>query len=472
MHAFHGIAWLGTGTVAAQLFRFARNIILTRLLAPEAFGLMAIVLSVSSTVDMFAEIGIKEAVIQNARGHEREYVNSAWWLSFCRSLLIYALLFFGAPYIAKFYRNAELTSLMRTALLGVIFIGAMSSRAFVALKLMDFKKWSIIQCGGNIGGTVMAVVLTYFLRSVWALAIAYAAECAIFSILSYIVCPFRPRFELDHHSARDLLRFSRGVFGLSFLNLLFARADVFVLGRIVSANQLGIYTIAIYLAQVPSSFVLTLLGQMLLPMYSRLQEDSARVNRILLQVTSLILALFMPVFMFVVLSGRATLSLLYGTRYGVGSTVLLLAALVAFINVVNGQITTVLYAAGRPQLHRRCVALMAAVMIVLVYPAVLHFGTAGAQVASLVAVIAGYGWQLRQISRLTGFNSVSHVKRFALPGIVFGGLLAITAGVRHSLEFTSPIPDLIFGMTASLLALGLGTLVFARARRSIRIATI
>ena len=297
-HAFRGGVWLGSGSMVAQVFRFARNIVLTRLLAPDAFGLMAIVLSISSIMDNFTEIGIKEAILQNPNGAEPRYVNSAWWLSFGRSLGLYAVAFFCAPWVGRFYANPELVPLTRTALLSVVFIGAMSARGFVALKNMDFKRWTAIQYGSNIGGTLLTIGLTFFLRSVWALAIGFVAEYALLCLFSFVLCPFLPRFSIDSAAAKDLLQFSKGIFGLSFLNLVFARTDVFVLGKLLPASQLGVYTIATYLAQVPAGFALALLGQILMPMYSKIQGENARINRILGLVTSAIAALLMPAFMF------------------------------------------------------------------------------------------------------------------------------------------------------------------------------
>ena len=93
-----GGLWLGAGSGSEQCLRLARNMILTRVLAPEAFGLMAIVLSVNAAFESFTQIGIKEAIIQNPNGHEKAYLNGAWWLSLGRSLALYLLVFCAAPY--------------------------------------------------------------------------------------------------------------------------------------------------------------------------------------------------------------------------------------------------------------------------------------------------------------------------------------------------------------------------------------
>jgi O-antigen/teichoic acid export membrane protein len=470
--ALKGGTLLGIGSVVAQFTRFGRNIILTRLLAPGSFGIMAIVLSVSSMMDSFTEIGIKEAIIQNENGHEDRYINSAWWLSFVRSLFIYGLIFICAPRVASFYHNPTLTSLMRVALLSVVFNGAMSPRAFVALKLMNFKKWTCIVYGSNIAGTVITVTLTFVLRSVWALAIGFAAEYAMLCVISYILCPFRPSYKIHKDSAHDLLRFSQGVFGLSFLNLIFTRTDIFVLGRMISADQLGYYTIAANLAQVPASFAMNWLVQILMPLFSHLKQDYVRINNTFAKVTSTIVILFIPALLFVVLTGRTLLSVLYGPRYASAYWPLVVAVLIAFVNMANGQITTVLYASGKPQLHRICVTIMAIVMIVLIYPAVRIWGTTGAQLAGLVAIMVGYTVQIGQIKSLTGFRFSQYGRRFMIS--LAGGLCVFVMAMiaRSSMQLVGPLVSVIYGMGAAILALAVSVFVTVREnRRDVRVAT-
>jgi O-antigen/teichoic acid export membrane protein len=454
-HMFRGGTWLGIGSVFEQVFRMGRNMLLTRLLVPEAFGVMAIVYSASSIVDMLTEIGVKEAIIQHPHGSDHRYVNSAWWLAFGRGIGIYAILFAVAPWVAKFYGNAELAPLMRTALLSIIFLGAQSSKAFVALKEMKFKRWVLVQSGGGICGSLVVVALAFFVRSVWALAIGYAAENFMRCVISFVICPFRPRLELDKQSVKDLLTFSRGVFGLSVLNLIFARTDIFVLGKLYPAAQLGIYTMAIYLIQVPTSFITNVLGQTLMPSFARIQEEHSRINRIVIRVTSMIVLLGMPALIFIVLSSRSLLSILYGPRYFSAALPLSVASLVALVSLVNSIITMVFYATGRPQFHRRCVFIMAVLMIVLIYPAVKEFGMVGGQVAALISVVAGYGVQLVRMRHLTQLSFVQYSRTFPFPIIVSCVVFGLFMAIGRLVVMNGALFNLSLGLLGCVLALSI-----------------
>ena len=291
---FRGGIWMGAGSFSEQLTRFGRNMILTRLLAPEAFGTMAVVLSAGSVIQMVTDIGVKEAIIQNPRGSEDDYLSAAWWIASFRALSIYACIFLLAPVLSKFYGNHELIPLLRVVALSVVFEGTLSSKAYVAIKNMSFKKWAAIHHGGGIGGVILTLILSLFIRDVWALVLGNVAESAMRWALSYVLCPYAPLASWNRQAARDLLRFSRGLFGLSFLNLIFTRADVFVLAKLYSPAALGFYVMGIYLVQTPAGFLMNLLGQTLLPTFSKVQGNKVRENRILLQLNSLLVQLGMP----------------------------------------------------------------------------------------------------------------------------------------------------------------------------------
>jgi O-antigen/teichoic acid export membrane protein len=289
--AMRGGAWLGAGSVAEQAVRFARNILLARILAPGAFGTMAIVVSSASLVDMLTDVGVKAAIIQSPRGGEAAYLNASWWLGLCRSVFSYSIIFAMAPWVSHFYGRPEMSGLLRVALLSVIFNGAMSPRSALVQREMKLGRWAAITNGGGICGVTLTVALSFYMRDVWALAIGYCGENAFRFLLSYALCPGIPSRHFDWSVTRELLTFSRGIFGLSILNLIIARADVFVLGRLYPLPALGLYTMAVTLVTTPSVFCTNMLGQTLLPALSSVQEDTERLNRILVEVTSWLLVL-------------------------------------------------------------------------------------------------------------------------------------------------------------------------------------
>ncbi len=453
---------MGLGSLAEQSVRFGRNMLLTRMLAPEAFGLMAMVLSAATLIQVLVDVGAREAIVQNPKGSEEGHVVAAWWMTVGRALSIYGMVYVLAPLAARFYGHAELTALARVAILSIVFDGLMSPRAIVAQKEMKFAKVAAIDNGGSICGVLITVILSFYLRDVWALVIGFCSENAIRCILSFIVCPFRPRIPKDLAAFRDLLRFSRGMVGLTLLNFIFSRADIFVLGKLYSSADIGLYSMAVYLVQTPVTFLVRIITQTLFPTFSHIQDDPDRGNRILLKAMSATLLVGLPGLVFVAYCGRSLLTVVYGPRYGAASIALILAAGAALLNVLNSQITMVFYAQGLPQLHRRAVAAMAALVIVFTYPLTKEFGLWGAQLAVLIAIAVGYLLQVERVRKVTGLKLSEYRKNFAVPitislFAVFACLAAKSAGL-----LLRPLPTILFGMLGGLITFGVAFAYFFR----------
>ena len=443
-----GAALLGSASLGEQASRFARNMLLTRLLAPSAFGTMAIVMSSASVIGSLTDVGLRVSVIRNPRGREPAYLNAAWWLAMGRSSGVYAICFVIAPWVARFYGNLELCALLRVTLLSVLLEGAMSPRSCLPQKEMKFGRWAAISNGGAVCGVILTVILSFVLRDVWALAIGYFSENVFRCLLSYILCPGLPSLGWDRHAARDLLSYSRGAYGLSFLNLIFTRTDIFVLAKLCSPTALGLYAMAVYLVQTPTGFIQNMVGSTLVPAFAHVQEDQQRINRVLLEATSWLIVLGLPVVVVIWMCAPSILRVTYGVRYLKSAGPLAIASTVAFVSILNGVITDAFSALGRPALHRRAVAASAVIMIVAIYPACKMLGVAGAQFAALAAIGASYFLQIMRIRSLTGLNLARYGTAFLRAGLVCAALLCGGLCIRFLRLAENSALQLAFGLCA------------------------
>lgn len=450
-----GAALLGGASLGEQASRFARNMLLTRLLAPSAFGTMAIVLSSASVIGSLTDVGLRISVIRNPRGQEPAYLNAAWWMAMGRSFGVYAICFVMAPFAARFYGNLELSALLRVALLGALLEGAMSPRSVQPQREMKFGRWAVITNGGAVCGVILTVILSFVLRDVWALAIGYCSENAFRCLLSYILCPGLPSLGWDKKAARDLLSYSRGAYGLSFLNLIFTRTDIFVLGKLYSPTALGLYVMAVYLVQTPTGFIQNMVGSTLVPAFAHVQEDHRRINRILLEATSWLVVIGLPLVVVIWLYAPSLLRVTYGARYLKSAGPLAVGSAVAFISILNGVITDIFSALGRPALHRRAVAASAIVMVITIYPACKIFGMVGAQIAALLAIGASYLLQTMRIRSLTGLSLAQYGAAFVRAGIVCAVLLCGGLCIQYLRLAEGSAIQLALGLCTVLLAYGI-----------------
>lgn len=421
---FRGGAWLGAGSMVEQGLRFLRNMILARLLLPEAFGLMAIVLSVSHLLQVLTSVGGKEAIIQHPEGASRTYLNGTWWLLFARSLLLYLVAFASAPAISWFYEEAQLTALLRVGCLSILLSGAVSPRAFVALKQMKYGKWVAIQQGAGALGVLATLALALLIGGVWALVLGAVAESVLRVTLSFILCPFRPGFEFDREHWKALLSYARGIFGLPALMLVYSEGSVFALGKMADKHQLGLFAMALALSRIPG-LIGKLLVDLLLPAFAEVQKDTARINRHLLQSTTAIVLVCMPMLAFVALYSRSILTLVYGPQYAEGADALTFLFANEMLMTCNIPLASVYYMCfGQPALLRKFSFLRAVLMVLFIVPAIQYFGLAGAALAPLCAMIISYYFQLRRMKSLTDLD-VSGYSRVFLQGLLFSFPVAL-----------------------------------------------
>jgi len=410
--ATRGSLWLGAGNAADRALRLVRNMILVRLLSPEIFGVMAIILAINQAFESFSELGISKSIIQNPRGHESTFLNGAWWLSFSRSMGLYVFGFIGAPWIANFYANPELVPLIRVAFLCIIFNGAMSPKVHVAIKQMQYWRWVALFHGAGLVGTGLTIILAIFFKNVWALVIGFVAEAVARFFLSFILCPYRPDLKFEKETLRAIIKFARGVFGLPILTFIFMRADIFVVGKLCTAYKLRLYSMAYALAQVPFQTITSIMNQLILPIFSKKQNEKNWLNQAVLDITSAIAYFFSPLVPLIAIYGKDLLKLLYGEQYvqvSIPFTVLFASLMIRTCGI---PIVQVYWSLGRPELHRLFTGIRTILIIITIYPAVKLFGLIGAAAAGLISTIIAYFFQVIVLRKHTQLNVYKYLLIF------------------------------------------------------------
>lgn len=458
---FRGGAVLGMGSGAEYGLRFIRNMILARLLAPEAFGLMAIILSVSSLFQVLTGLGIMESIVQNPRGAEKPYLNGAWWLAAGRGLILYMAVFIAAPWVAGFYNAPELKTLLRVAFVCVVAQGALSSAAYVAMKQMRYGRWALIQNGGSAIGIVTTVVLAFHFKGVWALVLGYATEGIARCALSYIICPFLPGFHFEREHWNELIRFAKGILGLPLLVLIYAEGSIFTVGKICTKGELGIFAMALALAKLPR-MASGILGELFVPAFSKLQRDPASINKALYKVTTIATLLMLPLFCFVLAYGREILEVAFGSKYASGYLLLIFLFANEVVFLCNVPLASVFVGVGQPALLRRAALIRALLVLVLIVPATLIWGAPGGAIVPFVAVAVAYLFQLLQVKKLTALN-LANFPAILLRSALFALPVAAVWFFGNWLPgLTSPVGNLIAHLALCSLLYAIGGLIFCQ----------
>lgn len=404
-----GVVALGVGTVAERILRLVRNMILARLLAPDDFGLMAIVLSVLVLLGCVTDVGVRQSIIHHQEGGKRGYLNIAWWVQVVRGIGLFITVWLVAPAICRFYGKPELLNLLRVSLLVVIFNALTSPRLYVLDKEFRFVKALCLIQGSSVLGTAVAIGLAFYMQNVWVLVIGQIVQIGVQCLLSHILCPFRPMLKIDRRYLKEFLKFGRGMLGLAFLTVISMQTDVFVLAKLLPSEQLGMYALALSLARQPVMLFSGTIGRVLLPVFAEKQNDRKALCDAVLKILKSILLFGVPIVVITAFGAKTILSVIYGARYGAVAVPFALLCFAMLFYVQAIVLSQIYMGIGMPHLHRRYVVLLASLIISLIYPGIKFFGLVGAAGVLLFSNAAAVFMQIIWMKSVIGLRFKDYI---------------------------------------------------------------
>lgn len=460
---------LMAGSLIENLFRFIRNVILVRLLVPEVFGLMAMVLASVAVMEALTEVGLKQSLIQHKNGSEEGFLNIVWWLSLFRGIILYIIGYLIAPLICGFYQKPDLLPLIRVGFLSILLGSLISPKVHVLEKEMRFKGWVFLTQGSGVLGVSITLVLSFSNPSAWALVLGYVAESLFKSALSFIFYPVRPSTIFDKNFLIDISTFSKKMFGLPILMMLFVQTDVFVIGRILSMQELGMYSLAKSLAEMPNTFLSRIVQPIILPTLVQIQDEKAKLKERMLSLTKWSTVLGLPFVSFLFVFANPILSIVYGPEY---SAVAISFGLLSFYNLIllsSSFFMNVYIAIGQPDIHRIASFTRTALFLIIIYPATKYFGLVGAafsvvvSMSVLLVVLIIYLKRVLSIGYLEYLGAWVDGVKLSLIVIIPGSLLIFFIEQQNIAAF-------IVGILLSLIAWGLGIAKMVHSNKSETVA--
>lgn len=269
-----GTIWALCGYGGSQLLRLGGNLVLWRLLHPEAFGLMAIVNVFMQGLHMFSDVGIGPSIIQNSRGDQPEYLNTAWTIQVVRGVLLFLVACLAAAPVANFYGQPELAALIPMVAVGALLSGFNSTRLFSATRHIALSRVTLIELAAQLSGLTVMIAFALIYRSIWALVIGGAVTAGTKLALSHsVLVGVKNRFRWDKPSALVLLKFGRWIFLSTLLGFAVDQSDRLIFGKLIPMSLLGVYSIALMWATLPMQVVNHVFNAVMFPMLSRVNNE-------------------------------------------------------------------------------------------------------------------------------------------------------------------------------------------------------
>lgn len=348
--------------ILTNFLRALSGVVLTRLLAPEVFGIAGVISSILFTFAMMSDLGFQAFVVRHPDGDKPRFLNTVWTMAVLRSVVLTGVVLWAAPAIASLFGKADLTPIIRVAAFAFIIEGISSLTLLTALRHGQILRLSLLELAVFAMQIFLSFGLAYIWPSYWAILASMLIASTVKMLLTYFVFPNsirKPAFETQY--IRDLWGFARFVAGSSLITLLLAQSDKLILARLMPMEQFGLYILGGNLASAPLAFTTAYTSRVLYPFYSQAWRDGSKNLRALFYAKRRLPSLLYA-FAAGGLIGCAPLlvDILYDPRYAAAALYLQILAVSAFFSMASNSASETLTATGhiRVNFHASIVKLI------------------------------------------------------------------------------------------------------------------
>jgi len=275
----NAITWTTIDRFGQQSVQFIIGLVLARLLSPDDFGLIGMVMIFVGLSSVLVDGGFGQALIRKEKPSQTDY-STIFFLNFGVSVFLYLILFFLAPYISLFFNQPRLTNISRVLFLSIIFYALYFVQYVIIIKEVIYKSLAKVNITATIISGGVGVLLAMRGAGVWALVVQQISYHIIRLILFFIIQKWRPILSFSFSVIKEFWTFSIHLLGTSVLNVIFNNLYSVLIGKFYPLKQVGFYTQANKLSETVNYSFQQILQGGTYPLLVRIQNDEERYRRV------------------------------------------------------------------------------------------------------------------------------------------------------------------------------------------------
>lgn len=430
-------AWLVGSSVVSQGLRLLSSLVLTRLLLPESFGLVAGVQTLYFALVMFSDLGVWQSVVTHARGEQARFLGTAFVLQLARGLLLalaVALIALALQLCARYapfqpdsvYADPRLPAMVLVFALCALLQGAESMHIATAQRGLQSQLLTRLELLAQLAGMLVTIACALWTRSVWSLLLGTVTATLARTVLSYTLLQgprYRPCWERD--SVRDIVGFGKWIFLSSVIGFAAAHGEKLILGGTLAAQDFGVFSIASLLLAAIVGLVGNLNAHLVFPSLSEaLRSGEAAAHQVYTRVQQIGDAILGGIAGLTLVLGSWVVRILYDARYAEAGWMLQCLAL-GLLAMRYQVLEQMMFARNRPGWVTLSNSLRALALVLCVAPGYALGGVQGAVLAVVASQFAG--WPVALVFKwrngLMSWRSEAVWPLALLAGAALGGLL-------------------------------------------------
>jgi O-antigen/teichoic acid export membrane protein len=379
-----GTGWTVGTQLTIQVIAMLSTMILARLLVPADFGLVAVATALAGALHAISEFSFDLALIQNQSAARREY-DTAWTLSICRNAILAGALAAGAGLIASSFGDERLEPVVRWLALATFFTGFQNIAVVDFRKELAFHRDLVFMVVGKLGPAIVTVPLAFLWRDYWALIAGIVAGSVFKVVLSFAMHSYRPRISFD--GWHGLIHFSKWLLIGNLGIFIYGRSSTFVLGKILGASAVGVFTLSGEIAGIVTANLLMPLRRVILPGYAKLANDVERLHDTFVDVFSVVFLVSAPLTLGIGLVADPVVRIMLGEQWLSAIPLIQILCVGEFLQLVTAAAGPIYIATGRPHYTAALFAGSAIAMVPLLIFATERAGVLGAAYATLIVTV-------------------------------------------------------------------------------------
>jgi O-antigen/teichoic acid export membrane protein len=421
---------------------FISTIVLARLLVPEDFGLVAMATSVLALLEMLSAFGFDVALIRQTSSDRTDY-DTAWTFNVLVGLTVALVLVLLAYPAARFYGEPRLVRVMFVLAAAPLCQGLENIGVVAFRKDLNFRTEFMWLTGRRLISFVTVLPLAFLLRSYWALVAGIVIGRGAGMLLSYVVHPYRPRFSFARRL--ELLGFSKWVVTVNILSFFLQRGSDLIVGRGLGSGPLGIYSIAVEVASLPTSELVAPINRAVYPAFSKIAHDRPQLKQEYLGVMSVIALVAIPMAMGLAAVGAQVVILLLGEKWLPAVPLINALAFLGAVQFPHTNAYSVFLAIGKPQYQVRLHSLQLPILMLSMIVLTSQYGLVGAAWATVATGFIITPMSLAVIFRELEIRIVEFVRIVWRPVVAAAVMYGVMTAGGHV-----PVPH---GLAATLIQL-------------------
>lgn len=348
----NALSWSFLESIVSRSIQFVIGVILARLLLPEQFGLIGMLLIFIAVAQTFIQSGFSAALIQKSRVTTYD-ICSIFYFNILVGIVAAGLLCLAAPWIAVFYNQPDLTPLMRVLSLTIVVGSFGTVQGTLFIKKINFKAHTITSLVSGLLSGAVGITLAIEGFGVWSLAFQQVSNSLIGTICLWVLSPWRPSLIFRFKSLRQMFGFGSRLLLSGLIDQVFENIYYVVIGKLFSASDLGFFTRANSLQSLPSLTLSNIVGRVTFPVFSKCQDDPARLKRGLKKALTALALVNFPAMVGLAVTARPLVLVLLGQKWAECIPFLQLLCAVGLLYPLQVVNLNVLVGTGRSDLFLR-----------------------------------------------------------------------------------------------------------------------